>query len=187
MEGSEEVLEAKPGLFYSIFNLGIIVHELAHYLGAVLVGAKVYKVVLLDNRGGLVVHEHVRPFESWIIALMPFLVCNLVAFFLFADATRAFGSASWIYFTVTLWLGISTAIYSDPSPTDLRAAWKLTGDMWSKSNEVEKIAFLIILPFVYLTLMLMELKQQMFSGRIGCLLWTAIIAVLAKGYVSTLG
>ncbi len=186
MERSEEVLEAKPGLFYSIFNVGIIVHELAHYMAAVLVGSKVHKVVLLDSRGGLVVHEHVRAFESWVIALMPFLVCNLVTFFLFADVVRSFDSGNWLYFVFALWLGISTAIYSDPSPHDLKSAWKLADEMWSKSNVVEKIAFLFLLPFVYATLFVMELKQKTFSGPVGSLVWVGVVFIIAKSYVSIL-
>ncbi len=181
-----EALEAKPGIFWYVFQVGIVLHELAHYLGCLLVGAKVVKIVLLDKHGGLVAHNKVPPFESWIIALMPFLIGNLIAFFLFTDAIRAFNASNLIYFAIALWIGISTSLYAEPSDHDLKQAWQLANQIWSKSKAVEKVFIVALLPIVYLTLFVMELKKRVFPRPTGSLVWTVLSFLVAKAYVTGL-
>lgn len=182
----EEVLESSKGAF-NLFNIGIVVHELAHYLGALIVEAKVSKIVLLSSHGGLVRHRHVTGMKSFIIALMPFLIGNLLAFVLLSDAIRAFTGNNAPYGLLALWLGASIALYSEPSRHDLTSAWHFAEEMWHKSSTAKKIFLLIIMPFIYLLLIAMEVKLKLFSGKVGGLVWILVSFVIARSYVAALG
>ncbi len=167
---------------YFVFA-GIVVHELAHYAGCLLTGTRVERVVLLDKRGGTVLpHRPAPPFESWFIALMPFFIGNLLAFFLFADAVRAFASANYAYLVVALWLGASIALFAHPSRQDLNIAWRNFGQMFT--GPITHLLFVILLfPAVLLTLLLMEFKDRFLESRAGRLVWMVALFGLAQVYV----
>lgn len=185
-EHEEDTLESKRGVF-NLFDVGIVVHELAHYLGALIVEAKVSKVVLLSNHGGVVVHRHVSGMKSFIIALMPFLIGNILAFILFGDAIRAFAGNNLVYGLFAAWLGASIALYAEPSRHDLRNAWRFAEEMWRRSSIAKKVFLLLVMPFVYFALLVMEVKLKLFSGRVGGVVWILISFVIARQYVAALG
>jgi len=101
--------------FNYLFFPGLIIHELAHYLACVLLGSRVYSVTFWSPKGGVVVHQRVRPSSSVLISLAPFFLNNLLAFYFITAAVDGYG----FWALSAWWLAFSLTIYSLPSMHDL--------------------------------------------------------------------
>ncbi len=170
-----------------IFDVGVVVHELGHYFGALVTESKVVHVTLLDKHGGGVVHMIATPLKSFIIALMPFLLSNTLAFILLADAIRAYNSYNFPYFIFALWLGVSISLSAHPSAPDLLIAIRKYKQSWRNASLLYKVLILLLSPFIITALAAMLLKHYVFERPITRWLWIAITIAIANAYVVTLG
>lgn len=171
-----------------IFDVGVVVHELGHYLGALITESKVVHVTLLDKHGGGVVgHVISSPLKSFIISLMPFLLSNTLAFILLADAIRAYNSLNFPYFIFALWLGVSISLHANPSAPDLLNAAGHYGQAWKNASPLYKVLILLLSPFIIIALATMLIKHYIFERAITQWLWIAITIAIANAYVMALG
>ncbi len=172
--------------------IGTIVHELSHYIACLITGVHVTesRLLLPPNKQhivGYIIHRRAPPFEQWFIAIAPLFLCNLIAFFLFADATRALNSENYIYLTITLWLGASIAWRGRASGQDLRIAWKHAGNIWTKYPVTQRIFIILLTPIIYSTLIIGEIRERYFTNGLGGLIWIVSVFIIAKSYVAVTG
>ena len=58
-------------------GLGVIVHELSHYIACKLTGTRVHEVVFFEKTGGHVTHDKRNPLITTVIAMAPLFGCSL--------------------------------------------------------------------------------------------------------------
>ncbi len=185
-------LQRLPGfnIHYWLFP-GLIMHELSHYLVAVLSGSRVAEVVFWSPRGGHVMHTRVRGSSSALIAIAPLLINNLLALWLLQDGfnalrTAGLGATEWLWGAVAVWVGFSFAIYSFPSKPDLRISrMALQRSFWGKleGGLLTRLAALLLYPFLFVAQGVFILFVIPFStNRTLRLLWgIALVAFFLSG------
>lgn len=150
---------ARLGINFHYFLFpGLVMHELAHYVVALLAGARVVETVLWSPRGGHVLHTRVRGSSSVIIALAPLIIGNILAIIFLQDGFNVlrtpgidFGATLWGLALV--WLGFSFAVYSFPSRPDLRVSKAALGRSFKMKllgeSLLAKIASLVVYPLLF--------------------------------------
>ena len=195
-EAHEDVFEgyALQRLGFNIhywFFPGLVMHELSHYLVAVLSGARVAEVVFWSPRGGHVMHTRVRGSSSVLIATAPLIINNLLALVLLQDGLNALftasaGATEWLWGAVAVWVGFSFAIYSFPSKPDLRISrLGLNRSYWGKleGGLLTRLAALLLYPLLFIAHAIFVLFVVPFStNRTLRLLWgVAMVAFFLSG------
>ncbi len=171
-------------LNYFLFP-GLILHELAHYLFAIISGSHVVEVVFWSPTGGHVLHTRVRGSSSVLISFAPLFVNNFMALIFLQDGfnvlrTAGIGLGESLWGLGLLWLGFSFAVYSFPSAPDLRvsmAALKRSFDLRWEGGILTKLVSIIVYPLLFLFHGLLVLVIIPFStNRSLRLVWAVALA-----------
>ncbi|MBN3037255.1 MAG: M50 family metallopeptidase [Candidatus Diapherotrites archaeon] len=107
-----------------VFFPGVVFHELAHFLAAVLLGARVSSARFYDPKRAEVVHEELPGIRGYLISSAPFYFGTLLAFIFIRMAQYgarmlSLGDAAALVQIILLYyLGMSAAVHCFPSSTD---------------------------------------------------------------------
>lgn len=120
-----KVLSKKALFYYGFLFPGVVLHEISHFIGCLIVGARVKKMSLFNSQGGYVIHEQsgLPIIGDLIISIFPLLVGMTLIYFLIR---YYLGNILDIHFTISqvgkitiiLYLGISIVISMLPSWQD---------------------------------------------------------------------
>lgn len=121
-------------------GIGVIVHELSHYVACLLTRTQVTEVKFFEASGGHVTHEKRGPLTTVIISMAPLFGCSLFILLL----VWVFGHAG-VYFSTP---GLDTANFLDSFKAILTSTWYIfKQNMWVHFGVVT-VFFLIFLYFV---------------------------------------
>jgi len=135
---------------------GIVVHELAHYLGCLALGVRVHEVVLFrfGDPVGYVDHDIPRAYWRRIVVTMAPLVINTgVALATFWASARVAAPLA----LVAIYLGVVTLLNSIPSSIDARALLP-----HSRLGYLHPL-FILTLPLIVILLVANRLRAHGFS------------------------
>ena len=129
-----------PGIIIAILTFpGVIIHEMAHQLFCRLTGTAVLEVCYFQfsNPAGYVVHEKPKTASSNIlIGVGPFLLNTILGAAIAMPAAlqvHQFESGG-ILEMFLMWLGVSIAMHSFPSFTDVKNIWSA---VWDKETSMK--------------------------------------------------
>lgn len=113
----------KIRIFIYITFLGIILHEISHYLMCKLLGLHVEEIKLLDIRRngklGYVIHEKPSNFiKSVLVSTSPFLINHIAGFLLLFYSIKM--QSSILIFIVSIFISFSLFFHAIPSMTDIK-------------------------------------------------------------------
>jgi len=123
-----------PGFIISWLTFpGVIIHEVAHELFCILTGTRVLKVCYFqfDSPPGYVHHE--KPSSAWkniLIGVGPLIVNTGLGLTIgiLAIPYHSPGVGQDFIFPILMWLAVSIAMHSFPSPTDAKSIWESIQD-----------------------------------------------------------
>jgi hypothetical protein len=141
-----------------LFLPGMIVHEFSHVLGCLLTGVKIHSVKWVGADEAFVQHDKPRASAGLVISLAPFVVGNLLGFWLLQQSVSWLGSDVGIGL-LFLWFGVSIILLSFPSKQDAENTLVAFKDSYQKkifgSNPLfSRFAWLVSVPFVFIPLLL---------------------------------
>lgn len=142
-----------------VFFPGMIFHELSHWIACLLLGVRVSKVKLFGSSEAFVEHAKPNAWQSVLITIAPFVLCNVLAFQFFLYGLD-FASTMNLFAIVFLWFAFSLAIFSFPSKHDALNAFGSFLDFYKKNifgraSITSKLFWIIAFPFLFIPLVLL--------------------------------